>query len=140
MTRIRHEDHKTVRASVPLQFPLTIIQRTDVTGLEPSRNTMEVECVLIIGSSQLARCKRCTSSGAYVTDPPGGIALFVSGRHLVGLTLDTYNVDSGHIKIKLVVFKSDSQSSMMWFLQMAQLSTTISWKDGRVSQAATHDQ
>lgn len=88
-----------------MQFPLTIIQRTDVTGLEPSRNTMEVECVLMIGSSQLARCIRCISPGAYVTDPPGSIALFVGGRHLVGLALNAYDVNSGYIKIKLELFR-----------------------------------
>lgn len=35
-------------ANILLQFPLAIIQRTDITRLEPSRDTMEMEGMLTV--------------------------------------------------------------------------------------------
>lgn len=65
-------------ATVFLEFPVPVIQRTDLTGLEPSRYAVEVESV--------------------IADSPGYCAFLTRGRGLVGLTFDTkvHNVVSAN--------------------------------------------
>jgi hypothetical protein len=70
-----------------LQLPFTIVQRTNVPGLEPTGDAVEVESVLY---STVSEIPRLTAIGAatHVTDAPGGIALLAAGSHLVGLTIN----------------------------------------------------
>ena len=69
-----------------MQFPFTVIERADVTGLAPTGDTMEVECVL--KDPQSVMLSRFPREVAYVADAPCGIAVLVSGRYLVGLAFD----------------------------------------------------
>ena len=69
-----------------MQLPFTVIQGADVTGLEPSGDAVEVECVL--EDPQSVMLSRCPREVAYVADAPRGVAVLVSGRYLVGLALD----------------------------------------------------
>jgi len=57
-----------VLVAVFLEFPLPVIERTDLACLEPAGNAMEVESV--------------------IADTPSDGALLGSGGRLVGLTLD----------------------------------------------------
>ena len=53
-----------------MEFPLSVVKRTDLPGLEPPRNAMEVERM--------------------VADSPGHCTFLTSGRRLVSLTLNTW--------------------------------------------------
>ena len=54
--------------AILLELPLAVVQRTDLSGFEPSGDTVEVE--------------------GMVADAPGHSALLAGGARLVGLTLD----------------------------------------------------
>jgi hypothetical protein len=56
--------------AVLLEFPVTIIERTHLTGLEPSGDAVEVESV--------------------IADSPSNCALFVRLSTLVGLTFNAW--------------------------------------------------
>lgn len=55
-------------ATVLLKLPVSVIERADLTGLEPARDAMEVE--------------------GMITDTPSHGTLLTGGRSLVGLALD----------------------------------------------------
>jgi len=55
--------------SVLLELPITVVQRANLSCLEPAADAVEVE--------------------GMVTHPPGNSALLAGGAGLVGLTLDT---------------------------------------------------
>ena len=54
--------------AVLLEFPIAVVERADLSGFEPSRNTVEVEGV--------------------IAHPPGHGALLTGGGRLVGLTFN----------------------------------------------------
>jgi len=70
-----------------LQLPLTIVQRTNIPRLEPTRDAVEMESVLHPTSLEVRR-SGLVGGAAHVTDPPGGVALLTAGCYLVGLTID----------------------------------------------------
>ncbi len=95
-----------------MELPLSVVKGTDLPGLEPAGDTVEVE--------------------GMVAHAPGYGALLTGGRGLVGLTLDTYMDQQGGAR-PLVILESGKSHfcinlhrSIMWLRQMAQLSTTMS--------------
>ena len=62
-------NNQNILSSVFLEFPLSIIKRTDLPSFQPSRDTMKVESV--------------------ITDSPRYSAFFCSGRLLICLTVNT---------------------------------------------------
>jgi len=57
-----------VLTSIFLEFPVSVVERTDLTSLQPSGNTVKVESV--------------------ITDSPSDCAFLTRGRSLVGLAFD----------------------------------------------------
>ena len=91
--------------SILLQCPVTVIERTDVSGLEPAGNAVEVESV--------------------IADSPSDDAFVGRSWGLVGLTFDAC-IASAWVSDEWEQMRANWQRSIIWFLQMAQLSTAIS--------------
>lgn len=76
--------------TVLLELPVSVVQRADLTGLEPSRDAVEMERMLasrgLLAGSRTLGVVRATT---YVADSPSYGALLASSRSLVGLTLNT---------------------------------------------------
>jgi hypothetical protein len=70
-----------------LQFPLAIVERAYIPGLEPSGDAMEMEGVLI-GKSERFEHLRNGKRETYVTDTPSRVALFAGCRDLISLAID----------------------------------------------------
>ena len=75
-------------AAVLLELPVSVVKRADRSGLEPSRNAMEVESVL--QRQWLAGTDRPEEGGAHVANTPSYCALFTGSGSLIRLTLDTF--------------------------------------------------
>ena len=108
-------------SSVLLKLPVSIVQRTDLPCLQPTRDAVEVKCVLHRLRSVVLTCQEqlvtvrcrfptppCTPRSWQMPDWPGI-------RCLTWVSASRRSTDR-----KIV------QRSMMWFRQMAQLSTTMS--------------
>ena len=73
---------------VLLQFPLTIVQRTNIPSLQPARDAMKVECMLEPNAGDMKPLRRKKKRKTrYVANTPSRVTLFTSGRDLVGLTV-----------------------------------------------------
>jgi len=72
-----------------LQLPFTIVQRTNIPRLKPTRDTVEVESVLQPTVSE-ARRLSVIRVVTHVTDTPGSVALFTARSYLIGLTIDAW--------------------------------------------------
>ena len=78
-----------------LELPLSVVQRADLSGLQPARDAVEVERVLQNREHNYFRTALMGTSGrgaerrwwSYVADPPGHGALLRRGGGLVSLTL-----------------------------------------------------
>ena len=70
-----------------MQLPLTIVQRTNIPCLEPTRDAVEMESVLHATVLEVQRSS-VIGGAAHVADPPGSVALFTAGGYLVGLAID----------------------------------------------------
>ena len=97
--------------NVLVELPFSIVKRAHLSGLQPSWDTMEVEGV--------------------VAHTPCHCTFLASCRGLVGLTLYACTIircfwSSFLFRNRIVLEKSNLHKSMMWFRQMAQLSTTMS--------------
>lgn len=76
--------------AVLLELPVTVVERAHLTGLEPARNAMEVECVLVKDLVKILRIICRPSRGkTYVAYTPGDSALFTGSGRLVRLTFYT---------------------------------------------------
>lgn len=77
-------------SAILLEFPVSVVQWADMTGLQPSGDTVEVERVL--GNSQPSvRSPHASNNNnglSHIANPPSNGALFACGRRLVGLALD----------------------------------------------------
>jgi hypothetical protein len=60
-----------------LQLPFTIVKRANVPCLEPTRNAMEVECVLRVRDKSVTQTNIVSRiDKIYVTDTPSSVTLF----------------------------------------------------------------
>lgn len=97
--------------NVLVELPFSIVKGAHLSGLQPSGDTMEVEGV--------------------VAHTPCHCTFLASCRGLVGLTLYACTIircfwSSFLFRNRIILEKSNLHKSMMWFRQMAQLSTTMS--------------
>ena len=67
-----------------LELPVSVVERADLSRLEPSGNAVEVEGVLQLSAMAFQR-ELCST---YIADAPCNGALLASGGSLVGLALD----------------------------------------------------
>lgn len=72
--------------TILLELPVSVVERADLAGLEPSRDAVEVEGVLQRSWLMVARSKITKST--YIADTPGNSALLAGSRGLVCLTLN----------------------------------------------------
>ena len=70
-----------------LKLPLAIVQRTNLTRLEPTRDAVEMKC---LGKEYVFTRSTTAPIVSYViADTPSHRAFFGGGRRLIRLTLDT---------------------------------------------------
>lgn len=73
--------------AILLEFPVTVVERADLAGLQPTGDAVEVEGVLRNSSVRLA-ISEARMWQAYIADTPSHRALLARGRSLVGLAVD----------------------------------------------------
>jgi hypothetical protein len=71
-----------------LEFPLPVVQRADLPGLQPPWNTVEVESMLQRTTIFIIWGDNNMSDGTYVANSPGNSALVTRSRSLVRLALN----------------------------------------------------
>lgn len=71
-----------------MHLPLSIVKRTDLSGLEPTRDAVKVKGMLHTNTSVGLLAVRTILSPTHVALPPRYCAFFGGGAPLVGLTFD----------------------------------------------------
>jgi hypothetical protein len=71
-------------ATILLELPVAVIQRADLSGLQPSRYAVEVESML----KEVSSVSVVGSGGTYVANTPSDGTLFGCRGALVGLAFD----------------------------------------------------
>jgi len=104
--------------AVLLQLPFTVIQRADVSRLQPARNAMEVEGV--------------------VADSPCGVTLLTCGRHLVSLAIDAeihdvVPADGAVVHDDIPSPESDSVPLLHFEARLPSLAARLAFVGGRVN-------
>ena len=79
-----NRDYSPCSSSVFLELPVTVVERADLTGLQPSGDAVEMESVLYT----LLDEKRQELYPTHIADAPGDGTFFSSGSSLVCLTFD----------------------------------------------------
>lgn len=107
-------------ATIFLELPVPVVERTDLTRLEPAGNAVEVECMLW----------GCVSRALYLSIPRSlnhrlRIPTKLPRSRRLTLQIPQATVHSSLVALAWLAWQSIHRS-MMWFLQMAQLSTTMS--------------
>jgi hypothetical protein len=69
--------------AILLKLPVAVVERTDLPRLQPTRDAVEVECVLCLLARSLPHCVQ-----THVADAPGNSALLARSGRLVCLALD----------------------------------------------------
>jgi hypothetical protein len=107
-------------AAVLLELPVSVVQGADLSGLQPAGNAVEVKCVLCRVSDHILKPVFWRNSRCKFPKPLYTPHLLLMLDLLDILCLLCVSRECGRVG------QGNIHRSMMWFLQIAQLSTTMS--------------